>query len=107
MHYTGKDVHYFCFQVAGAEFVLRKQPPGKLLPSAHAVGREYQVISALQATAVPVPEAVSLCRNSSVLGTHFYIMSFVNGRLFLDPSLPDASMEQRAGIYKAMCGALE
>lgn len=61
-------------QVAGLEFVLRKQPPGKLLPSAHAVWREFEVISALQATAVPVPKAVSLCKNASVLGTQVRLL---------------------------------
>jgi aminoglycoside phosphotransferase (APT) family kinase protein len=93
-------------QAGKMEFVLRKQPPGKLLPSAHAVDREFAVISALQRTLVPVPQAISLCNNTQVLGTRFYVMSFVDGRLFLDPALPGASAEQRHGVYAAMAGTL-
>jgi aminoglycoside phosphotransferase (APT) family kinase protein len=84
--------------------VLRKQPPGRLLPSAHAVDREYQVLAALQATPVAVPTVVSLCTDADVLGAQFYVMKFVDGQLHLDPTLPDSTTEHRAAVYKAMVG---
>ena len=64
-------------QAAGMRYVLRKKPPGKVLASAHAVEREFQVLEALAETAVPVPIARSLCRDSAVLGTPFYVMDHV------------------------------
>ncbi|KAI7984604.1 hypothetical protein LOK49_LG15G00704 [Camellia lanceoleosa] len=70
-------------------YVLRKKPPGKLLESAHAVEREFQVIEALGVhTQVPVPKVFCLCTDSSVIGTPFYIMEYLDGRIFLDPMLP-------------------
>src|SRR5947207_13420325 len=70
------------------EYVLRRKPPGKLLPSAHAVEREYRVISALAHTDVPVPKTYCLCEDAAVIGTPFYVMDFVDGRVFWDPTLP-------------------
>ncbi len=70
-------------------FVLRKKPPGKLLPSAHAIEREYRVMAALESTRVPVPKMYCLCTDSSIIGTPFYVCSFVNGRVYRAPHLPD------------------
>jgi aminoglycoside phosphotransferase (APT) family kinase protein len=70
------------------EYVLRKQPPGKLLPSAHAVDREFRVLSALAGTDVPVPRPVLFCDDAQVIGTPFYLMERLRGRIFWEPSLP-------------------
>ncbi|KAL3678875.1 hypothetical protein R1sor_021831 [Riccia sorocarpa] len=87
-------------------FVLRKKPPGVLLPSAHAVDREYKILAALGKTDVPVPKVYCLCMDPSVIGTVFYIMEHVEGRLFLNPSLPELDPAQRRAIYSAMCSTL-
>ena len=71
-----------------SRYVLRRKPPGKLLPSAHAVDREYRVITALAAAGFPVPRSRALCMDESVIGTAFYIMDYVKGRVFWDQSLP-------------------
>ena len=85
------------------EWVLRKKPPGRLLPSAHAVDREYRIIEALQDTDVPVPEACLLCLDDSVIGTAFYVMKRAEGRIFRDPSMPEASgPEERRAVIDAM-----
>lgn len=86
----------------GREYVLRRKPPGKLLPSAHAVDREYRVITALGSTDVPVPRTYALCEDASVVGTPFYIMQCVHGRVFADPRLPGVAPAERALIYDAM-----
>ena len=88
------------------EYVLRKQPPGELLPSAHAVDREYRVIEALAETDVPVPKAVLFCDDRSVIGTPFYLMERLRGRIFWEPTLPELPREARAGIYEGMIDAL-
>ena len=84
------------------QYVLRRKPPGPLLPSAHAVDREYRVITALGGTDVPVPKTYLLCEDASVVGTPFYVMDFVPGRIFADPMLPGIGREERAAIYDAM-----
>jgi aminoglycoside phosphotransferase (APT) family kinase protein len=86
----------------GREFVLRRKPPGKLLPSAHAVDREYRVITALGRTTVPVPRTYALCEDDSVIGTAFYVMDCVHGRVFSDPELPGVSPVERTAIYDSM-----
>lgn len=91
---------------AGRRYVLRKKPPGELLPSAHAVDREFTVISALAATDVPVAPAYALCEDESVLGTAFYVMGFVEGRVFRHVELPELTPPQRDAIYDAMNDAL-
>lgn len=83
----------------GTRYVLRKKPMGQLLPSAHAVEREYRGIEALWGTGVPVAPALHLCEDSSVIGTPFYVMGFVDGRVFWDPTLPGLPKEQRAALY--------
>lgn len=80
-------------------YVLRRKPPGTLLPSAHAVDREYRVMRALAATGVPVPRMLALCEDDSVLGTAFYVMEYVRGRVLWDPTLPGMTREQRAAHY--------
>ncbi|MCR9106451.1 MAG: phosphotransferase family protein [Gammaproteobacteria bacterium] len=89
---------------AGADhYVLRRKPPGELLKSAHAVDREYRVISALQDTEVPVPATYVLCEDDSVIGSMFYVMEYKEGRILWDPLLPEASdNRERAAIYDAM-----
>ncbi len=85
-----------------AQYVLRRKPPGKLLPSAHAVDREYRVITALAGSGVPVPRTYVLCQDDTVIGTWFYLMECVRGRVLTDPRLPDAAPGDRAKIYEHM-----
>ena len=80
-------------------YVLRKQPPGELLPSAHQVDREYRVMDGLWNTEVPVPKMFCLCEDASVIGTKFYVMEMVEGRLFTETRLPDVSNDDRRAIY--------
>ncbi|MDE0855272.1 MAG: phosphotransferase [Nevskia sp.] len=89
--------------IAGSRrYVLRRKPPGKLLPSAHAVDREYKVITALHGTAVPVAKTWCLCEDDSVIGTAFYVMDWVDGRVLWDPALPGLEPAQRAAIFDEM-----
>ena len=81
-------------------YVLRRKPPGKLLPKAHAVDREYKVITALYETGVPVPKTYGLCEDHSVVGTPFFLMEYVDGTVYWDHMLPKCSPEERALIYK-------
>jgi aminoglycoside phosphotransferase (APT) family kinase protein len=83
----------------GKKYVLRRKPPGKLLPSAHAVDREYKVITALGATGFPVAETYGLCVDDGVIGTWFYIMDMVEGRILWDQSLPQYTPAERRPIY--------
>jgi aminoglycoside phosphotransferase (APT) family kinase protein len=80
--------------------VIRKKPPGKLLPSAHAIEREYRVMRGLAGSAVPVPDALALCEDEAVIGTPFFVMRWVPGRIFWDPTLPDLSIEERRALYR-------
>jgi aminoglycoside phosphotransferase (APT) family kinase protein len=85
---------------AGAScFVLRRKPPGHLLPSAHAVEREFRVLSALKDSDVPVPRTYALCEDPAVIGTAFYVMEHVDGRILWDPTLPGMTGEERAAHY--------
>jgi aminoglycoside phosphotransferase (APT) family kinase protein len=86
----------------GRQYVLRRKPPGKLLPSAHAVDREYRVLTALAGTGVPVPRTYVLCEDADVIGTIFFVMEYVDGRLFRDAALPGAAPAERAAIYESM-----
>jgi aminoglycoside phosphotransferase (APT) family kinase protein len=90
----------------GTRLVLRKKPPGKLLPSAHAVEREFKVISALANSDVPVARAVALCEDPAVIGQAFYLMEHVEGRVFRRYDLPDSSPAERGQIYDAMNAVL-
>ncbi len=87
-------------------YVLRRKPPGKLLPSAHAVDREFRVISALHKQGFPVAEPVLYCEDESVAGTPFYLMGFVAGRVIWEPHMPAADPRERSAVYDAMNSTL-
>ena len=86
--------------------MLRKQPPGELLPSAHAIDREYRVITALATQGIPVPPTVLYCEDRSIIGTPFYVMERVDGRVFHDATLPGVEPTERAAMYAAMARTL-
>ncbi|WP_240002475.1 phosphotransferase [Oleisolibacter albus] len=90
----------------GRKLVLRKKPPGTLLPSAHMVEREYRVMRALAGTAAPVPSVRLLCEDASVIGTPFYVMDHVDGRVLTDVALAGMAPAERAAIYDAMNATL-
>jgi aminoglycoside phosphotransferase (APT) family kinase protein len=87
-------------------YVLRRKPPGQLLPSAHAIDREFRVITALHAAGFPVAEPVLLCEDAGVIGTPFYVMAHVEGRVFWEPHMPAAAPAERAAVYDAMNSTL-
>lgn len=84
------------------DYVLRKKPSGVLLPSAHAVDREYRAMKALAATDVPVPQMLAYCDDESIIGTAFFIMEYLDGRVFADQSLPGLEASERQQIYEQM-----
>ena len=96
----GQSNPTYKFSTVKNAYVLRRKPPGKLLPKAHAVDREYKVITALYETDVPVPKTYGLCEDSSVVGTPFFLMEYVDGTVYWDHMLPKCSPEERALIYK-------
>jgi aminoglycoside phosphotransferase (APT) family kinase protein len=98
----GQSNPTYLLETPGQKYVLRRKPPGRLLPSAHAVEREYQVITALARTDVPVPRTYLLCEDPAVIGTSFYVMDYVGGRVFRDPTLPDLGASERAAVYDSM-----
>ncbi len=95
----GQSNPTFVMSAASGEYVLRKQPPGELLPSAHRVDREYRVMSGLKGTGVPVPVMHHLCRDKEIIGTDFFVMEKIEGRVFHDPRLPGLDPAQRTAIY--------
>ncbi|HYM29933.1 MAG TPA: phosphotransferase [Candidatus Cybelea sp.] len=98
----GQSNPTFRLSAGGKRYVLRRKPPGKLLPSAHAVDREYRVISALKGSDVPVARTYALCQDDAVIGTAFYIMDYVEGRVLWDQTLPGMTKLQRAAHYDEM-----
>jgi aminoglycoside phosphotransferase (APT) family kinase protein len=84
------------------DYVLRRKPLGKLLQSAHQVDREYRVLKALDGTGVPVPRVFALCEDDSVLGSAFYVMEFIPGRVFFDSRLPGLTTSERAAVFASM-----
>jgi aminoglycoside phosphotransferase (APT) family kinase protein len=98
----GQSNPTFLLTTPGKRYVLRRKPPGKLLPSAHAVDREYRVITALRQAHIPVAWSWALCMDDSVIGTAFYVMDYVEGRVLWDQSLPGMSRGERAAIYDEM-----
>jgi aminoglycoside phosphotransferase (APT) family kinase protein len=98
----GQSNPTYRLSAAGKRYVMRRKPPGKLLPSAHAVDREYRVITALGGTDVPVARTYALCTDESVIGTAFYIMDYVEGRVLWDPQLPGMEPGERAAIFDEM-----
>lgn len=102
----GQSNPTFLLETGTGRLVLRKKPPGNLLPSAHQIEREYRVIAALHGSSVPVPRPVLLCEDPEVIGTAFFVMEHVEGRVITDTSLPDATPEDRATIFDGMNEAL-
>jgi aminoglycoside phosphotransferase (APT) family kinase protein len=99
----GQSNPTFKLCAASGNYVLRRQPPGKLLKSAHAVDREFRVISALGASRVPVPRVYNLCDSADVIGSMFYIMDYCEGRIFWDAALPQLDRNaKRTAIYNEM-----
>ncbi|MFM5930517.1 MAG: phosphotransferase [Novosphingobium sp.] len=90
----------------GKSYVLRRKPPGELLPGAHAVDREAKVLSALGKAGFPVAHVFGLCTDESVIGTMFYVMDMVEGRVFWDASLPEIPRHERAAYFDAMNAAM-
>ena len=98
----GQSNPTFKISNGNSHYVLRKKPSGILLPSAHAVDREYRVMKALAATDVPVPQMLAYCDDESIIGTAFFIMEYLDGRVFADQSLPGLTASERQQIYEQM-----
>lgn len=102
----GQSNPTYRIDAGGKSYVLRRKPPGKLLPSAHAVDREYRVMKALGEAGFPAPKMHGLCENEAVIGTAFYVMDFVDGRIFWDPYLPALEKAERGAIYDSLNATL-
>ncbi len=99
----GQSNPTFHLKSASGDYVLRRKPPGELLQSAHAVDREFRVIRALATSDVPVAEGYTLCEDESVIGSMFYVMEYIDGRVFWDPKIPEfGGHSERAAIYNEM-----
>lgn len=98
----GQSNPTYLLDTESGQYVLRRQPPGELLKSAHAVDREFRVIKALQGSEVPVARAIHLCTDRSIIGSLFYLMSFERGSIYWDPTLPELDADQRGAIYSEM-----
>ena len=98
----GQSNPTFLIEAANGKYVLRRKPPGELLKSAHAVDREYRVMAALADTDVPVARVYHLCEDGTVIGSMFYLMEFIDGRVMWDPALLNESKQHRAAIYTEM-----
>ena len=103
----GQSNPTYLIEAASGKYVLRRQPAGELLPSAHAVDREFRVLSGLYGGNVPVPRPWHLCRHGSTVGSMFYLMDYVEGRIFRDPALPEITVvDDRAEYYDAIIDTL-
>jgi aminoglycoside phosphotransferase (APT) family kinase protein len=98
----GQSNPTYMLETPTARFVMRKKPAGTLLQSAHQVEREFRIIKALATTDVPVPRVHLLCEDIDVIGTAFFVMDYVAGRIMRDPLMPDSSPEERAACYDSM-----
>ena len=98
----GQSNPTFMLGAGGRKYVMRRKPPGKLLPSAHAVDREYKVITALAQTDVPVAKSYALCEDDAIIGTAFYVMDYVAGRILWDPALPGLQPSERTALFTEM-----
>src|SRR5438552_13495203 len=99
----GQSNPSYRLDAASGQYVLRRKPPGPLLPSAHAVDREFRVMRALADTAVPVPRVHALCDDDAVVGSAFYVMEFLDGRIFWDQRLPDITdPAERGAMFQSM-----
>jgi aminoglycoside phosphotransferase (APT) family kinase protein len=103
---SGQSNPTFHLAAESGAYVLRKKPPGRLLPSAHMVEREHRVMTALAGTGVPVPPVLHLCTDEHVIGTPFFVMAYVPGRIFRHPSLPELTPADRRRVYEAMIDVL-
>ncbi len=102
----GQSNPTYRLEAASGSYALRRKPPGALLPSAHAVDREYRVLTALGPTGVPVPRTHALCTDDSVIGTWFYVMDCVEGRVIWESSMPGFSRAERAAVWDSMNASL-
>jgi aminoglycoside phosphotransferase (APT) family kinase protein len=102
----GQSNPTYLLAAGGRRLVLRRKPPGKLLPSAHAVDREYRVLTALSRQGFPVATPLLYCADDAVIGTPFYLMDFIAGRVFWDPAMPQSGPAERAAVYDAMNATL-
>lgn len=102
----GQSNPTYLLQTPGRKYVMRRKPPGVLLKSAHAVDREFRVTKALHGLGYPVPEPLCLCEDPEVIGTIFYVMDHVEGRVFWDSRMPDLTPAERAAIYDSANAAL-
>ncbi|HEY6520393.1 MAG TPA: phosphotransferase family protein [Roseiarcus sp.] len=99
---TGQSNPTYLLEAASGRYVLRRKPPGKLLKMAHMIEREFRVLRALEGVNYPAPRALALCEDGDVIGTAFYLMSFVDGRVLWDPALPELERPVRTQIYDSM-----
>ena len=102
----GQSNPTYCLETPARRYVLRRKPFGKLLPSAHAVDREFRVISALHKAGFPVPETFGLCTDDDIIGAMFYVMALVEGRILWTATLPDMTAAGRRAIYEAEIATL-
>jgi aminoglycoside phosphotransferase (APT) family kinase protein len=102
----GQSNPTFLLEAASGRYVLRRKPSGTLLKSAHAVEREYRVMKALAGSPVPVPKVFHLCEDPSVIGTAFFVMEYLDGRIFWDPALPEIAREDRGAYFTEMARVL-
>ncbi|MDA8251373.1 MAG: phosphotransferase [Rhodospirillales bacterium] len=102
----GQSNPTFRLTTPGARYVLRRKPAGEVLPSAHAVDREFRVLQALFGTAVPVARPLALCTDPAVIGSMFYVMEHVDGRVFWDPGLPGLAPAERRAVFDGMGAAI-
>jgi aminoglycoside phosphotransferase (APT) family kinase protein len=95
----GQSNPTYLLQASSGDYVMRRKPSGKLLKSAHAVDREYRIMTSLHSAGFPVPRTYALCEDESVIGTMFFVMEYVEGRIFWDLDLPDCERDERTAIY--------
>ena len=102
----GQSNPTYLVESAARRVVVRKKPPGVLLPTAHQVEREHRILAALAGSGVPVPKVLALCEDDAVIGTAFYVMAHVDGRIFADPRLPGVEPESRRALYLSTVAGL-
>lgn len=102
----GQSNPTYLLETPGRSYVLRRKPPGNLLASAHQIDREYRVLSVLSGAGFPVPEPLHYCEDPALIGTPFYVMAFVAGRIFKDVTMPDLDRTTRSAVYDSMNATL-